>query len=71
MYASSGHLDLDGPIDPGRGEEDHRVGFSNGDDQQALGLIGIRRNHDLETGNVGKDGLHTLRAVLQRAYAPP
>ena len=50
-------------------EEDDRVVVLDGCDQQALGVVGIRRHHHLHAADVREDGLGTLRMRLAAADA--
>ncbi len=45
-------------------KEDHRVVAFDGRDQQALGVIGIRRHHRAQAADVGEEGFRTLAVRL-------
>ena len=50
-------------------EEDHRVVVADRLDQQALGVVGVRRHDDLQPRDVGEDRVQRLRVLRRRADA--
>jgi hypothetical protein len=51
-------------INPLRFEHQHRIVGGDGFEQQALGIVGIRRRDDHEAGLVRKHGLRRLAVVV-------
>ena len=51
-------------VDPLRLEEDHRVVVLDGGDEQALGVVGVRRQHRLQPADVGEQALRALAVRL-------
>src|SRR4026208_1529780 len=56
-------------VNTGRLQKNHRIWIANGRNQQPIGLSRRRRNHDAQTGNMGKHGFDGFRMVLWRMNA--
>src|SRR5690606_4319394 len=64
-----GNVDALAPIEILRLEEDHRVRIANRGDEKPLRIVRIRRDHDLEAGDVSEPRLGALRVERAGAIA--
>ncbi len=66
----SGRIAVEGPVvEPLGLEEDHRIIILDARDQQALGIVRIRRHHHFDAADVSKNPFRTLRMRLPAADA--